>query len=377
MRSFTVLVVSLVLVTSVSAQQSAPAPESTALDFSGMIFANYQYRGDKGPSKAANKFDVERAYLTFRMPAGERVSIRITTDIFQQATTGSDAFYRGWVIRAKYAYLQYNYLSGSSWRGAARFGILQTVFIDHEEGFWSRWLSLVPVERAGYFSSADAGASTLLSLPRKLGEVYVTLTNGPGYTSRETDRFKDYAARFSFQPLSGAANTYIRALTLSAWGYKGALGSRFIGPDSGQLGPVSSSLRRDRWGIFFGVKDPRLVVGADYAKRNDEGEIGANSSLSPRSIVDSVGRLTSFYVHAKPFLMRDSASHFPLGVVLRWDQIKPDLALKSGYYVVIAGLTFDLSRRASASLDYQEQTPRNGSTIASSKTYYAHFVANF
>src|SRR5215203_5894850 len=100
---------------SVAADTAAPAPKSApaatpAIDFSGILFGNYQYRGDAGPSKSQNRFDVERAYLTFRMAAGKRTSIRITTDLFQQATAGNDAYYRGWVIRAKYAYLQYNYL---------------------------------------------------------------------------------------------------------------------------------------------------------------------------------------------------------------------------------------------------------------------------
>ena len=61
-----------------SAQQPAPdttkpapaASVSIPVDFSGVIYANYQYRGDAGAAKSANKFDLERAYLTFRMPAG-------------------------------------------------------------------------------------------------------------------------------------------------------------------------------------------------------------------------------------------------------------------------------------------------------------------
>ena len=60
------------------------ASVSIPVDFSGVLYANFQYRGDAGPNKSTNKFDVERAYLTFRMPAGDRASIRITADVFQQ-----------------------------------------------------------------------------------------------------------------------------------------------------------------------------------------------------------------------------------------------------------------------------------------------------
>ncbi len=91
-----------------------PAAVSVPVDFSGVLYANFQYRGDAGAAKSTNKFDVERAYLTFRMPAGDRASIRVTADVFQQTTTPNDAFYRGWVIRAKYAYLQYDLIKRAS-----------------------------------------------------------------------------------------------------------------------------------------------------------------------------------------------------------------------------------------------------------------------
>src|SRR5256885_7604871 len=65
----------LVSASMLSAQTPVTVPP---IDFSGAIFANYQYRTDI-QAKDFNKFDVERAYLTFRMPAGDRTSIRVTT----------------------------------------------------------------------------------------------------------------------------------------------------------------------------------------------------------------------------------------------------------------------------------------------------------
>ena len=194
--------------------QAKPAPPPP-IDFSGVLFANYWYRGDRGPQKAANKFDVERAYLTFRMPAGDNLSVRITADVFQQLTPGSDSFYRGWVIRAKYAYLQYNFLNKNDWKANARIGLLHTVFIDHDEQFWPRWVAQTPTERAGYFSSADAGIASTVTFPKKMGELYATVTNGPGYTSREVDRFKDYAARLTFTPWASDANSPLKAIDFS------------------------------------------------------------------------------------------------------------------------------------------------------------------
>jgi hypothetical protein len=47
------------------------------------------------------------------------------------------------------------------------------------------------------------------------------------------------------------------------------------------------------------------------------------------------------------------------------------------YDVVIAGLIWDLSSKASFSLDYQENNPIAGNPIAPSRTWFAHFVARF
>ena len=384
----TILVAVLLAPIAVLAQQpadttkpAAPPPAASVsipVDFSGVIYANFQYRGDAGPAKSTNKFDLERAYLTFRMPAGDRASIRITADVFQQATPPNDAFYRGWVVRAKYAYLQYDYLkSATGWNGLARGGLLHNVVIDHVESFWPRWISQSPVERAGFFSSSDAGVATQLSFPNKFGELYATIVNGPGYTSRETDRFKDYAARLSLTPFSGSSNKVIKTFALTGWTYVGAVGSQFVAGGPGQVGTVGSSLPRTRAGIFAGVRDPRLSIGAEWDTRKDAREGGANTVLAPRVEIDSTGRLIAGFVTAKPFQLLNDKSTFPLGVVARWDRFKPNTDTDAYINTVIGGLTWDLNKKTALSLDYQEQTPHSGAIAAATKTYFLHLVANF
>ena len=350
---------------------------SVPVVFSGVLLANFQYRSDKGPSKAQNKFDLERAYLTFKMPAGDRASIRITADVFQQTTGPNDAFYKGWVIRAKYAYLQYDYLKSAGWNGAVRGGLIHNVVIDHVESFWPRWISQTAIERSGFFSSADAGVGTVVTLPNKFGELYATIVNGPGYASRETDRFKDYAARVSLTPLSGSSNKVIKTLALSGWTYVGAVGSQFAAGGAGQIGPVGSSLPRTRAGVFLGVRDPRFSAGAEWDTRKDARETGANTLVSPRVEVDSTGRLISGFAAIKPFQLVNDRSTLPLGLVARWDRFKPNTATPGYVNTVIGGLTWDLNKKSALSLDYQEQTPTNGAIAAVTKTYFLHLVANF
>jgi hypothetical protein len=364
-----------------------PAKDSTSgkpaastfppIDLSGTLFANFQYRGDKGPAKGSNKFDVERVYLTFRMPAGDKTNIRVTTDLFQQTATGGDAYYKGWVVRAKYAYLQYNYLNGTDWKALARVGLLHTVFIDQEEQFWPRWISTTPTERAGYFASADAGLATSVSLPHKSGEFYATITNGPGYTSRETDRFKDYAARLTVTPWASDQSSLLKTVALSGWYYRGAIASKFVTSAPSEIGPIGSGLDRNRWGFHAGENDPRLTLGADYASRQDQGEAGLNTLASPRVVTDSTGTIVAGYAIVRPLSFAGGSPDSPLSIVARYDRVTTNTTSGWKYNVVIAGVIWDLSKRASLSGDYQETTPVMGSPIAPAKTYFAHFVARF
>jgi hypothetical protein len=359
---------------SVSFAQS-PRADSARLDFSGLIYANYQYRGEDA-ARSANKFDLERAYLNFRMPAGERASVRITTDVYQQTASGSDAYYRGWSLRAKYAYLQYAYLDRKSVRANARAGLLQTVFIEHDETFWPRWIGNSPTERAGFFSSADAGIANTLTFPAANTEVYTTITNGPGYTSRETDRFKDFASRVTVRPWRSRAASPLRGVALSAWGYKGAIASRFVNGGTGQTGAVGDALERSRWGVHAGSSSPRLVMAAQYASRIDEGEKGNNTPASPRQLADSTGTLLSAYGLVRPFPSREGKAH-PLSILARFDRVETNTDSNASYDNFIGGLIWDLSSRLSLSADYQEATPREGDPVAPTRTWFAHMVVRF
>lgn len=367
--------------TTTPADTTKPAAKITIpLDFSGVVFGNYQYQGAAGPNKGQNKFDVERAYLTFKMPAGDRASIRITGDLYQQTTPGNDSYYKGWMLRAKYAYLQYDFLKAtkpSDWAFTSRIGLVHTMLIDHEENFWPRWMSLTPIERAGFFSSADAGIAGIVTLPNKMGELYTAITNGSGYASRETDRFKDYQARLTLTPLTASEMTYLRTFAIDGWVYRGALASKFVNGGAGEIGPIGSGLDRNRYGVFVGIRDPRLVVGVDYAQRQDGGETGANTVASPRGVADSTGRLVAGYVVAKPFRIIDAKSSIPLGVVLRYDQVTPNTSTSPKINTFIGGLSWDLNSKTSLSFDYQEATPANGAPVAPTKTYFMHWVANF
>ncbi|MDB4881313.1 MAG: hypothetical protein JWL95_79, partial [Gemmatimonadetes bacterium] len=374
-----------------AAPAAAPAPAPT-LNFSGLIFGSYNYQLPTTPSQlrnqANNSFIVDRAYLNFRMAAGDRTSIRITTDVYQTSDSATNAY----TVRAKYAYLQYDVPKLANGAAVtARIGILQNVIIDHVESFWPRYLSQSPVERAGFFASADAGIAGLLTLPNKMGEVYATIVNGPGYTSRERDRFKDFALRLSLTPLANSpASSLLQTFTVTAWGYKGATASGFVNGGAGQIGAVGAALDRSRAGLFVGLRDPRLVLGGELAQRHDGGETGLNTTASPRGTTETTGRVLSGYTVVRPLAFTNASGKSSVGVVARYDHVSPSTSTtgfatppstSNSYHNIIGGVFWDLSQKAQLALDYQESLASSNDVSnappAPSKGYYLHFVVNF
>ena len=357
-----------------------PAPAATTIDFSGLMFGSFNMRMDSAAKagvggRTPNQFGVDRVYLTFRMPAGDNGSIRVTADVFQNTSTATNAYYQGWAIRLKYGYFQYVGLkdalgAGSSLTG--RVGALHNVIVDQAEAFWPRYLQQTGVERVGFFSSADVGVAGLLTLPNKLGELYGTIVNGPGYTSYERDRFKDYAVRLSLTPFArGAKNAYVKSFVVVPWYYRGSLASAFASGGPGQVGPgdngaVTDGLARNRYGIFAGLKDRRAAVGFDFAQRVDESEAGSNTAAAPRAIGDSTGRLIDGYIVARPLEWFDSARRSALSIVARFDRFTPNTSPTSANYAgttpwydyTLFGASWDVNQRITLALDWQQNAPK-------------------
>ncbi|HUQ46146.1 MAG TPA: hypothetical protein VM033_05810 [Gemmatimonadaceae bacterium] len=384
--------------TSAAAQTPAAAPAATPpavqpVSVSGLVFGSYNYQLPTTPAQLANQNDngfiVDRAYLTVRAPAGDRLSVRLTTDVYQTSETNAQNAY---TIRAKYAYLQYDpakFANGGS--VYARLGILQNVVIEHIESFWPRYLSQSAIERAGFFASADVGVAAGALLPNRMGELYATIVNGPGYTTRERDRFKDYAIRLSLTPLATRTDSpLLQTFTLTAWGYKGSTASAFVNGGAGQVGTVGEALDRSRAGLFVGIKDPRLVLGGELAMRHDGGDAGANTAVSPRIGTTTSGRVLSALTQIRPFAFTNGTGRSPFGVVARYDRVSPSTsttnvasppATSNSYHTLIGGLFYDLNQRAQFALDYQESLATSNDLSsappAPSKGYYLHFMVNF
>ncbi len=416
------------------AQATPPAVVTPAFDFSGTIFGSYSVKTDSASKtnlggKAPNLFGLDRAYLTFRMPAGDNGAIRVTTDIFQNTNPAQNAYYQGWVVRIKYGYLQYTGARNSMGAGSSvvgRLGILHTVTIDHEEMFWPRYLQQTAIEKNGFFSSSDAGLAGLFTLGDKWGEIYGTITNGSGYTSYDnpgttgqpvaSNRFKDLGLRASITPMANhpKISTYIRNLVISPWVYKGYNGSAFQSGGAGQVGPgtngaITDGMTRDRWGVFAAIRDStscdfrsggrcRLTAGVEFAHRSDESDNGGNTAASPRVVHDSTGRIWDGFIFLRPIEVFDPTHKSPFTIVARYDHFTPQTDPNSSvpgaanyagttpaYNFVLVGASWDLNQRMTLTADYQQTSPTDfpvptGTNVRptpTSTTYFLHFVVNF
>jgi len=378
------------------AAQAAPAP---TYSFAAWVFGNYSWQTDSATKstnggESKDKFDIQRAYLTFQGSVGNRTSFRVTTDIKQNA---NGAVYNGWFVRLKYGYLQYNFIqsaaSSSGLNAWARIGMLHTVLIDHEETFWLRYLAQTAPERVGFFSSSDLGASTLWTLPNHLGEVYFTITNGNGYENPEADKFKDFGLRLSLTPFgnrpaagpsgpvgavtgagatAGSTRPLFSTFTISPWYYAGQKASKFLVTDS-----ITDGLKRNRYGVFVGLKDPRLTAAAEWGESVDESETG---TIATRNVVSATGRLYDGFVIVRPTLWRDPArKNHNIGFVGRFDQFKPNTDNDAYQNFYIAGLFWEPTPKAAVAFDYQHQESKNYGSAAppTQDLWYVHWTVTF
>lgn len=363
----------LLAASSLAAQQATTNP----VEISGLFFGSFNVRIDSAAKaglggKRPTAFSIDRIYVNFRAPAGDNGAFRLTTDIFQNTNTATNGYFAGWAIRMKYAWFEYTMLRDRFGKGTsllARVGSINNVIIDPAVGAWPRYFNPIAVERVPYFSSADVGAGLTFTLPNKLGDVYATVMNGPGYSSYEKDRFKDPAIRFLFTPLANREG-YWRSLQFMPWIYKGFVGSQFAAGGAGQQGPgqngaVTDGMTRDRYGILAGVKDRRFTVFSEMAWQHDQSESGANTIASPRVVNDSTGRMIDGYMIVRPFEIMNPEKRSPFTLVARYDHLTPNVDPASANYVgtkpsydfTTFAAAYELNQRITMALDWQLDRP--------------------
>jgi hypothetical protein len=214
-----------------------PAPSYPTFSIGGVIFADYTYTDepkkadDAGNTIHPSSFNITRAYVNVTGDLSPLMSYRITPDIARESGSGS-SLSGSYTYRLKYAYGQLNlgqWLSPGSW---LRAGITQTPLIDTlESAYRYRFQGPLFVDREGYLSAADAGASLRYAFRGNYGDAQLGFYNGETYAHTETNNEKALQGRITVRPLPGSP--IMKGLRLTAFYdddhyYSGAPRTRFV-----------------------------------------------------------------------------------------------------------------------------------------------------
>ena len=114
----------------------------------------------------------------------------------------------------------------------------------------------------------------------------------------------------------------------------------------------------------------RLTAGAEYGRRTDESDNGANTVASPRVLHDSTGALADGFIFIRPLELFDPTKKSPFSVVARYDHFTPQTDPNSSvpgaanyagttpaYNFVVLGRGVGLNQRMTLTADYQNQSP--------------------
>jgi hypothetical protein len=285
----------------VSAQTPAapPAPNDTpSIQVGATIYTDYTYTVSPestdadGNSYNPSSFNVTRSYINLNGRLSHLIGFRITPDIVRDTDAGS-SLNGNLVFRIKYAFAQINlddWMTAGSW---TRLGIQQTPWVDFEENIYRyRFQGTVFVEREGFLSSSDAGASLHWNAPSNYGDVHAGFYNGENYNRTEVNNQKSFQVRGTVRPFVQSSTMWLRGLR----GHVYYDADSYV-EDGERNRFVASATYEHRW----------LNAGVDYLNTADQ-------TLSAAAKVEAGG----FSLWATP--------RFPHGfeALLRYDRLTPD-----------------------------------------------------
>lgn len=199
--------------TLVMATPGAHGQEVRNVRMSGLFLGSWSI--DLGPEAASNnRFELNRAYVTFSGALSERVSGRITTDAIREDGEELE-------VRLKYAYAAYR---PKDTPVTIRFGLTHTPFLEYEEALWEhRMQGSVPADRLKYMTTSDLGVSAEGGWgPGDRLQVTAGVYNGEGWTLGEGDSGKDVMARVTFRLAASDDTGPLGGLRITGYGQTGS-----------------------------------------------------------------------------------------------------------------------------------------------------------
>jgi hypothetical protein len=357
----TLLVVPFLLATGAFAQVTpaagyTPPNDTPSVKVGGTIFTDFTYQ-DSPKIQDADKnnvnlssFNVSRAYINVTGNLNHYLAFRITPDITRETGTGS-SLNGSLTFRLKYAYGQLNLDDWTTHGSWVRLGIQQTPYVDYTEGIYRyRFQGTIFVDREGFLSSSDAGASGHWNFPGNYGDVHAGFYNGENYNHTETNNQKAFEVRASLRPLPLGGT------------FKGLRLTAFADQDA-----PSSHGKRERHIGQITFEHPLINLGGEYLQAKDK-------ALATAAQVEAKG----WSVWATP---KFGTSGWEL--LLRHDDLEPNKNVGSQKRKRnIAGIAYwfhPLQGVQSALLADYDSLERTGITPAVPKTtnYAVHVLVNF
>ncbi len=301
-----------------------PPDDTPAVKVGGTIYANYEYTQEPlatdtdGNKFHQNAFNITRAYINVTGQINHWISFRITPDVVRVGAvkvgdTNQDVpgLTGTLTYRLKYAFGQFGLddfdqtVGGLQWKGSwVRLGLQQTPLIDYEEQIYRyRFQGTIFVEREGFMTSSDLGASAHFNAPGNFGDIHVGYYNGEGYTRPELNNTKAFQIRGTLRPLPMIP--IIKGLRLTG----------FYDKDE-----YVNNAKRERTVAQATFENPWINAGFDYLWTQDQ-----NASAS-KAIVKSDG----YSVWVTP------RTCFGLEALIRYDWFEPvqnDAAHKERFIV--------------------------------------------
>ena len=355
------------------AEGYTPPDDTPAVKVGGTIFADYTYqllptgKDADGNIIHPNAFNISRAYINVTGQISHLISFRITPDVVRVGTiTGADGkpvslpgVSGTLTYRLKYAYGQLNlddlanteFSKVGQWHGSwIRLGMQQTPYVDFQETIYRyRFQGTIFVDREGFLTSSDLGASAHLVLPGNFGDVHVGGYNGEGYTAPEANDQKAIQARLTIRP--APMIPILKGLRLTG----------FYDWDHYVM-----DARKERGVIEATFENPCVNAGISYLKAKDQ------ASSASVTEVDAEG--WSGWITPR--------TNFGLEALIRYDYLKPKMSTQQRKDRLIAGPAywFPVKGNVAAAilLDYEQVRYRNFAPARPKEERYAvHTLFNF
>jgi len=190
-------------------------------------------------SGASAQFNLTRAYFMGLGTLRPGLSGHVTLDVYRE--DGGSLGYR-----LKHAYVEWQ----PQGMLEARFGMIPTSWIEWQDQLWGyRFQGAQLIDRAGFITTADLGASAAFATAAERFEGVVEVVNGEGYANPPDGRYLDLETRAS-----------VRLLATDEGGRTG--GVRLAG--FAHLGRYPDGAPRDRYIGQLSYRSKAAVLGASY-----------------------------------------------------------------------------------------------------------------